>query len=42
MCTVKNPCDWPALKNTVKDALSSFLFERTRRDPMVLPVIMQI
>lgn len=42
LCTVKNPCDWPALKNTVKDALSSFLFERTRRDPMVLPVIMQI
>ena len=42
LCTVKNPCDWPALKNAVKDALSSFLFERTRRDPMVLPVIMQI
>lgn len=31
--------DWPLLKNTVKDALSSYVFQKTKRHPMILPII---
>jgi len=31
--------DWPQLKNTVKDALSSYVFQKTKRHPMILPII---
>ena len=34
--------EWSAIKTRVRDALSSFIYERTRRSPMILPVIMQI
>ncbi|MGI6357999.1 MAG: ribonuclease J [Bacillota bacterium] len=34
--------DWSTLKAATKDALSSFLFERTRRRPMILPIIMEV
>ncbi|MGI6118631.1 MAG: ribonuclease J [Bilifractor sp.] len=33
--------DWGKLKNTVKDALGSFIWKRTRRRPMILPIIME-
>ena len=31
--------DWPHLKTTVKDSLSSFVFQKTKRHPMILPII---
>ncbi|MBE3594174.1 MAG: ribonuclease J [Candidatus Carbobacillus altaicus] len=37
-----NVSDWSSLKNTVKDALGRFLFEQTRRRPMILPIIMEV
>ena len=33
--------DWGNLKNSVRDALGKFLFEQTRRKPVILPVIME-
>ncbi|SCC10848.1 ribonuclease J [Weissella bombi] len=33
--------DWGNLKNSVRDALGKFLFEKTRRKPVILPVIME-
>jgi ribonuclease J len=33
--------DWGNLKNAVRDALGKFLFEKTRRKPVILPVIME-
>ncbi|MDD2269794.1 MAG: ribonuclease J [Eubacteriales bacterium] len=34
--------DWNILKNTTKDALSTFIYTRTKRKPMILPVIMEM
>ncbi len=34
--------DWGTLKTRVKDELSRLLYERTRRSPMILPVIMEV
>lgn len=37
-----NISDWSGLKTGVRDALSRFLYEQTRRRPMVLPIIMEV
>ena len=34
--------EWSAIKIRVKDSLSSFIYKKTRRDPMILPIIMEI
>lgn len=34
--------DWSTLKNKVKDELSHTLYERTKRSPMILPIIMEV
>jgi ribonuclease J len=34
--------EWASLKTSIRDALSKFLFERTRRRPMILPIIMEV
>ena len=34
--------EWSAIKSTVRDSLGRFLYERTRRRPMILPIIMEI
>ncbi|MEE1025431.1 MAG: hypothetical protein U0L55_00295, partial [Acutalibacteraceae bacterium] len=34
--------DWNSVKLRVRDNVSKFLYERTRRSPMVLPIIMEI
>ncbi len=34
--------DWPKVKSRVRQALSSFFNERTRRRPMVIPVILEV
>ena len=34
--------DWSTLKTTVRDVLGKFLYEKTRRRPMILPVIMEM
>ncbi len=34
--------DWQGIKNNIKDTLSKFLFEQTRRRPMILPIIMEV
>lgn len=33
--------DWSTLKSTVREALSRFLYDQTRRRPMILPIIME-
>ena len=41
-CLEDNITDWAELKVCVKDNLSKFLYQKTKRKPMVLPVIMNI
>ena len=41
-CMQKNVREWGNIKNCVKDALSSYVYQQTKRSPMILPVIMEI
>lgn len=34
--------DWNLLKTNVKDALSEFLYSKTKRSPMILPIVMEV
>ncbi|SEB47838.1 ribonuclease J [Paenibacillus sp. GP183] len=38
----ENINEWASLKTHVKDALGRFLYEQTRRRPMILPIIMEV
>ena len=40
-CLSRNITDWGRIKIMVKDALSDFLWKRTKRSPMILPIIME-
>ena len=37
-----NGWDWNAVKADVRDELSNYLFKKTHRNPMILPVIMEV
>ena len=39
-CFSRSTCDWAELKNALKDDLSRFFFRRTKRSPMILPIVM--
>ena len=34
--------EWPALKNRIKDELHRFIYEKIKRNPMILPIIVEI
>ncbi len=34
--------EWSSLKTNIRDALSQYLFEKTKRKPMILPIIMEV
>lgn len=38
----ENVNEWASLKTNVKDSLGRFLYEQTRRRPMILPIIMEV
>ncbi|MCI2105876.1 MAG: ribonuclease J [Intestinimonas sp.] len=41
-CSRTHAKDWAAIKAEVKNDLSGFLYKKTKRNPMILPVIMEI
>ena len=41
-CARKHVRDWTAIKTAIKNDLSGYLFKTTKRNPMILPVIMEI
>lgn len=41
-CEEKNITDWASLKGRVRDELRNYLYEKTKRKPMILPIIMEI
>ncbi|MCF6093172.1 ribonuclease J [Microaerobacter geothermalis] len=41
-CVNENVSEWSTLKTSVKDALGRFLYDQTRRRPMILPIIMEV
>ena len=41
-CSQNGRSDWSVLKANIKNDLSGYLFKTTKRNPMILPVIMEI
>ncbi len=41
-CEENHISEWSAIKSNVRDALGRYLYERTKRRPMILPIIMEI
>lgn len=41
-CQARHVLDWTAIKTAIKSDLSGYLYKKTKRNPMILPVIMEI
>ena len=41
-CLDRGITDWGKLKNTTKDTLSDYVWKKTKRRPMILPIIMEV
>ena len=41
-CEANGVTEWSMIKSAIRDSLGRFLYERTRRRPMILPIIMEI
>ncbi len=41
-CIDRGVTDWGKLKNTTKDSLSDYVWRKTKRRPMILPIIMEV
>jgi ribonuclease J len=41
-CEEKQITEWSTLKANIRDALKIFLYEKTKRRPMILPIIMEV
>ena len=42
IATGKKSCDWNSLKSAVKNNLNQYLFNETKRSPMILPIILEV
>lgn len=41
-CLERGVSDWGKLKNVIKDSLSEYIWKKTKRNPMILPIIMEV
>ncbi|MCD7715420.1 MAG: ribonuclease J [Lachnospiraceae bacterium] len=41
-CGSHHITDWAKMKNNIRDSLGEFLWKRTKRRPMILPIIMEV
>ena len=41
-CLSKNSADWGKIKMVVKDSLGEYLWKKMKRNPMILPIIMEV
>ena len=41
-CLSRNIADWSKIKGAIKDDLGEFVWKRTKRRPMILPIIMEV
>ena len=41
-CLVRHVNDWGKIKNIIKDSLADFLWKKIKRDPVILPIIMEV
>ena len=41
-CEEKHITDWSTIKSTLRENLRDYIFQKTKRNPMILPIIMEI
>ncbi|MCR1897959.1 ribonuclease J [Irregularibacter muris] len=41
-CQEKQITEWSTIKSAIRDSLRQFLYEQTKRKPMILPIIMEV
>ena len=41
-CEAKHITDWMTIKTNLKEALRDYVFQKTKRNPMILPIIMEV
>ena len=41
-CEENNIRDWGTIKSNIKDELRDYIFTKTKRNPMILPIIMEV
>lgn len=41
-CQYKNIREWNTIKNRIRDDVSKLMYEKTKRSPMILPIIMEV
>ena len=41
-CEEKNITSWNYIKNLIKDTLENYIWQKTKRSPMILPIIMEV
>jgi len=41
-CEYKNNTSWNYIKNLIKDELKNYVWQKTKRSPMILPIIMEV
>jgi ribonuclease J len=38
----EGPAEWQVVKSAVRDAMSKYLYDQTRRRPMIIPIVVEI
>ena len=41
-CQKKNIKDWNTMKSKVRDSLGSYIYQTTKRDPIILPIFLEV
>lgn len=41
-CEEKNITDWNTMKSQVRDSLGGYIYEKTKRNPIILPIFMEV
>jgi ribonuclease J len=42
ICEKEKLTDWMLIKNHIRDTLSKYIYENTKRRPMIIPIVMEI
>ena len=41
-CVDNHITDWSTIKTAIKDSLREYIFQKTKRNPMILPIFMDV
>ena len=41
-CEERGVRDWSTIKSTVRENLRDYIFMKTKRNPMIIPIIMEV